>query len=132
MICGIDPGVKTGIAFYDGKKFIWTGTCDIIVAMGKVLDFRFQCGGIHVNIEDPNLRKWYGTNADAKRQGAGSIKRDYSVWVSFFKFNAIPFTPYAPKSIGCIPASVARKMTGKGRTSEHERDAMMLALKRPL
>src|SRR5690606_5848509 len=104
------------------------GTHNIIVAMELVLEHHEA----FVFIEDPNLRKWYGKNAEAKQQGAGSIKRDYSVWTTFFNHYKIQFAPVAPRNVGSLPPQVIKKLTGKGRTSVHERDAICMALRKPV
>ena len=132
VVVGIDPGVRTGVSFYyPGEHRVHSFTADILEAMDAVAKEHKQMT-IFVNIENPNLRRWYGQTSREVLQGAGSIKRDYSVWVSFLEREGIPFAEIAPKDVGQLTPALARKLTAKKRTSIHERDAICMALKKPL
>mgnify|MGYP002380383291 CR=1 FL=1 len=129
VFIGIDPGVKTGLAISVNKQLVELVTTDIMSAQDWVLD-KINYHSDHIvciSIENPNLRRWYGTNADAKKQGAGSIKRDFSIWKKFFKQHAIPYQEKNPKDLKTkINAESFQRITKwKGRTSEHSRDAAM-------
>ncbi|EMN93341.1 hypothetical protein LEP1GSC112_0438 [Leptospira interrogans serovar Pomona str. UT364] len=83
-------------------------------------------------IEDARKRKWFGPNADAKRQGAGSVKRDCALWEDFCNREGIPFRLVHPKRGATKWDEMQFKTyTGwTGRTSEHSRDAAMLIVGR--
>lgn len=127
---GIDPGVKTGFAVSIDKCLTEVITLDIDTAKQRVLDVfnNHPEAAISLRIENPNLRKWYGANANAKKQGAGSIKRDYSIWKKFLNHHAIPYQEVNPKTIKTklSAQSFASLTKWNGRTSEHSRDAAMM------
>ena len=83
-----------------------------------------------VIFEDARLRKWYGSKSDAKLQGAGSVKRDSSIWEDFLKDKGIPFQGIHPLQGLTKLTSVYFKRITKwdGKTSEHSRDAAMLVI----
>ncbi len=125
-IIGIDPGVKTGMAIIDIGQYSFIGTMSILEAIFEIRQMCKNDTQIEIHIENPNLRKWYGKNSNAKQQGAGSIKRDYSIWVEFGKMYNIPIIEVAPKDIGSVfDNDVVFKAATKwkGRTSIHARDA---------
>lgn len=127
---GIDPGVRTGVAVSLNKKLIAVYTLDIITAQNYVLDTinNYPEADAVVCIENPNLRKWYGKNSNAKIQGAGSIKRDFSIWKQFLIHHAIPYQEIDPKNIKTkLTAESFKNLTKwQVRTSEHSRDAAMM------
>lgn len=129
ILIGIDPGVKTGIAVWDvdGQRFKYLKTCDIIEAMDIV---RLLNAGedIEVWFEDARLRKWFGSKGREALQGAGSIKRDCSIWESHLKKEGIKFKAIPPShNVTKVNAKSFERMTGiSDRTSEHSRDAAML------
>ena len=132
---GIDPGTKVGIAQWNPteKKLIIVETMMLHRALEFVLLLhKWDTAPIKVFIENPNLRKWYGANASAKQQGAGSIKRDYSIWFDFLTDYGIPFESVDPKHIKTkITPEYFAKLTGwTERTSSHGRDAAMMVLNR--
>ena len=126
---GIDPGVNTGISVWNVKKqcFELVMTCGILRAF-EVLSPYLVFGKNIVLIENPNLRKWYGKNSNLKLQGAGSIKRDYSIWVEWFKENKVEFREIDPKNTKTkLSKDQFAKITGYTKlTSEHARDACMM------
>ena len=128
LIIGIDPGTHTGIAVYDkaAKEIIYIKTVTIVEAIDKVRELK---SGISlVRFEDARLRRWYGNSGREQLQGAGSIKRDCTIWEEFLKAEKIPFEAVAPRNIMTkMEAGYFAKLTGyTGRTSEHSRDAAML------
>ena len=129
---GIDAGTHTGIAVWDTKekKFIKLETLKLWEALVYVLNFDFteHGSGVKVIVEDARKRRWYGKNSNAKMQGAGSIKRDCTIWEECLTDNDIPFEMVAPIK-GCTKWSSEqfKEFTKwEGRTSEHSRDAGML------
>tara|TARA_R110000772_G_scaffold145504_1_gene255462 strand:- start:16258 stop:16674 length:417 start_codon:yes stop_codon:yes gene_type:complete len=125
-IIGIDPGVNTGIAIWNvkNKKFEGVYSCSILEAMRNIEVYAIF-GNNQFVIENPNLRKWYGKNSNAKLQGAGSIKRDFSIWVEWFKYHEVNYRELNPKNIRTkLDAIQFKKITGwEAKTNEHSRDA---------
>ena len=137
MICiGIDPGTHTGVAVWDSRErdFISIETLPIHRALLRVsLLAEANPGNVEVVFEDARQRTWFGRgDVSAKMQGAGSIKRDCSIWEDFCNDNHIPFRALPPiKGFTKLsPERFARISKYKGRTSEHARDAAMLVIGR--
>jgi hypothetical protein len=126
---GIDTGKHTGIAVYR-HGFISIETTFIHNAMEAVLALHLG-GEVFVRVEDARLRKWLGNKGREALQGAGSIKRDASIWEDFLTDKGIPFEMVAPRNNATkLSAETFRNITGwQGRTSEHSRDAAMLVYK---
>ncbi len=134
QIIGIDPGVKTGIAVWDRSKKYLTkmATLDIDKAWQLVQDYYSKDRSI-ILIENPNLRTYYGKNPFQKMQGAGSIKRDWSVWQKRLKDAGMDYIPVAPQDFQSIDNhEVFCKWVNQhfSRTSVHSRDAAMMVYKR--
>lgn len=129
---GVDPGVKTGFCVYDTieKRITQLTTLKIHKAFKEVEDivgFRKE-EGVIVMFEDARLRKWFGSNAQQKQQGAGSIKRDCTIWDDFLKDLGVLYYPVHPKNnMTKVKPDYFKSITKwEGRTSEHARDAAML------
>ena len=138
MICiGIDPGTHTGVAVWDTKerRFLSLETLPIHQALIKVRMWRDRVGhDLQVVFEDARQRTWFGRdkNTNAKLQGAGSIKRDCSIWEDFLTDYEIPFRAVPPQK-GCTKwtEEYFKMVTGwKGKTSSHSRDAAVLVFGR--
>lgn len=136
LIVGIDPGVKTGLAVWckASKCLVQVDTMGITAAMQCVKELN-ENGTLHsIVFEDARLRTgWFGERSAAKQQGAGSIKRDCSIWTEFCEgLVGVPFLPVSPKTKGAkVDAPRFAKLTGwTERTSEHARDAAMLVFGR--
>lgn len=134
MICiGIDPGTHTGVAVWDTneRRFLSLETLPIHQALIKVMMWRDRVGhDLQVVFEDARQRTWFGKdkNTNAKLQGAGSIKRDCSIWEDFLTDYEIPFRAVPPQK-GCTKwtEEYFKMVTGwKGKTSSHSRDAAVL------
>lgn len=134
MICiGIDPGTHTGVAVWDTneRRFLSLETLPIHQALIKVMMWRDRVGhDLQVVFEDARQRTWFGKdkNTNAKLQGAGSIKRDCSIWEDFLTDYEIPFRAVPPQK-GCTKwtEEYFKMVTGwKGKTSNHSRDAAVL------
>ena len=136
IFIGIDPGTHTGIAVWDSreKKFISLETISIHRAMQEVLRWRrVNYNNIVVVFEDARQRTWFGHgDTNAKAQGAGSVKRDCSIWEDFCKDYGIPFWAKPPvKGATKVSADYFKMISHyQGRTSEHSRDAAMLVIGR--
>ena len=132
---GIDTGRDTGFAVWDGSSFIELDTRPIHRALFAVQDYA-QCYGsnmVTVYIEDARLRKWIPreksySEAKGRAMGAGSVKRDASVWEDFCRDFGIRLVLVPPKyNTTKLAPQVFARITGyKGRTSGHARDAAML------
>lgn len=134
---GIDPGVNTGLAIWDGQhqEFIELSTIPIHRALFKVQKFYQDNKGLFdmkVIFEDAWQRKGYYEEkyTNAKAQGAGSVKRDCTIWKDFLTDMGIPYWAKPPqKGMTKVDSEWFRMVTGwKGRTSNHARDAAMLVL----
>lgn len=144
MICiGIDPGTHTGVAVWDTRegKFLTLETMPIHQALELVKEWshphwhdeKLYNEEILVVFEDARQRTWFGKgDTNAKLQGAGSVKRDCSIWEDFCKDYGIPYQAKPPVK-GATKVSVDYfKLIShyEGRTSEHARDAAMLVIGR--
>lgn len=139
---GIDPGVHTGLAVYDSKrkKLLQVETLPIHQALEVVKgwnsphwhDNTLYNERVQVIFEDARQRKWYKGDASAKMQGAGSIKRDCTIWEDFCKDYDISFRAIPPQGgMTKWDAEYFKRVTGwTGRTSNHGRDAAVLVFGR--
>lgn len=129
---GIDPGTHTGIAVWSSKerKLLSVETKGMYEASEDILFLaeRYGPDNILVRFEDARKRNWFGNSGREQLQGAGSIKRDCSLWEEFLTSKGIPFVSVAPKANRTkMKPEVFAKYTGWAkRTSEHARDAAML------
>lgn len=137
MICiGIDPGTHTGIAIWDTRegKFLSLETLPIHQAMVKVMVWKDNVGDdLQVVFEDARQRTWFGHgDTNAKLQGAGSVKRDCSIWEDFCRDYNISYWAKPPiKGATKVSSSYFKTISHwPGRTSEHSRDAAMLVIGR--
>lgn len=131
---GIDPGVNTGYAAYrdDDAKLIACTSLSILAAMDEVRRIK-DLGVLHsVTFEDARLRTWFGSKGAEALQGAGSIKRDCSIWQEFLTGLGVPFRQVKPQAGGTKwSAEQFKRLTGwQGRTNEHARDAALLVIGR--
>ena len=126
---GIDCGVNTGVAIWNIKSqsFEYIYSCDILEAFYR-LEVYTVLGKSIFYIENPNLRKWYGSNSNQKQQGAGSIKRDYSIWQTWFERMNQEYKEVNPKNIRTKMDSERFKTFTKWdkQTNSHSRDAAMM------
>lgn len=136
---GIDPGTHTGLAVWDSRqgRFLRLETLPIHRALAVVSSMSLDCSMCKVEMElvfeDARQRTWFGKgDVSAKMQGAGSVKRDCSIWEDFCKDYGITYTAKPPvKGATKVSAEYFRMITGwEGRTSEHSRDAGMLVVGR--
>ena len=134
-LIGIDTGTHTGVAVWSSTagQFLAVETLPIHRAMRSVLEWREKTGGdLRVYFEDARLRKWFGRASVEKLQGAGSVKRDCTIWEDFLRDEGIDFRAVPPKNnVTKVSAAWFAKVTGwTGRCSEHARDAAMLVFLR--
>lgn len=129
---GIDTGVHTGFAVWhtDTQNLAEVSTLTITQAMERVkmiADIRGK-KNIQLFIEDARQRKWFGNAGREKLQGAGSVKRDCSIWQDWCEEQNINYFMVAPKKNRTKLTSAQFKILTKweGKTSEHARDAACL------
>ena len=132
---GIDTGTHTGFAAWDDSAQVLVEVDTLLIhrAMQRVMDYAEE-REVFVVFEDARQRTWFGRdkNTSAKLQGAGSIKRDCSIWEDFLTDYDIPFRAVPPQK-GCTKWTDGyfKKVTGwKGKTSNHSRDAAVLVFGR--
>lgn len=128
---GIDPGKHTGIAVWSSKqgRLIHVETMAIHRAMDLVLQWKETQGeNVFVIFEDARQRKYFGQTSREVLQGAGSVKRDATIWEDFLRDHKISFRAVPPaKGATKWDAERFKKVTcWNYRTSEHSRDAAML------
>ena len=126
---GIDTGAKTGIAISIGGSLQRVDCMTITKAMQLVSEYPAATTKLY--IED--ARKWIGFNGktkttDARLQGAGSVKRDASIWEDWCKENGYQAVFVKPMGKGLKKSVEEFKQITKwkGRTNEHSRDAAMI------
>lgn len=133
IIIGIDPGAKTGIAVWNRKLkcLLEIQTTKIHRAIDIVKKYNTLYGNeLFVRVEDARKRKWFGGADIGKLQGAGSIKRDCTIWEDFLYDMGINFEMIHPTKGGTkIKNGDFIKISGyASRTSNHGRDAAMLVV----
>jgi hypothetical protein len=132
IFIGIDCGTHTGFAAWNSPEQRFDKITTITMDEAKALVKQYHSSyAIIVYVEDARQRKWFGENADAKRQGAGSVKREASSWEEFLLANQIPFEMKHPlKGMTKLSKRQFAQITGyTGLTSEHARDAAMMVVK---
>lgn len=128
IFIGIDPGTHTGFATWHKteKKFFCIETFMIHQAIREILYLSKEWGStyeLELIIEDARHIGGPGFKA----QGAGSIKRDCSIWEDFCNDYKIPHRFVRPSRNGKITKEYFKKLTGyEKQTSQHARDAAML------
>ena len=144
-IIGIDTGVQTGFAIYctERKELERVSTLMIHQALFIVRTMQEQGAVMKVYIEDARLATQGRANSrsgkyidpkvlakeQAKSQGVGSVKGHAKIWEDFLTDLQIPFQCVRPNpAITKWDAPKFKKLTSwVGRTSEHARDAAMIA-----
>ncbi len=133
IVVGIDPGVATGFAEWclTRRHLVAVTSMQIHDAMARVAHLHGEGVLHHVVFEDARLRTGYfGKNADQKRQGAGSVKRDCSIWADYLGSLGIAYRSVSPKAKGKKVGAVDfRAAYGwQPATNEHGRDAAALII----
>lgn len=130
---GIDPGVHTGIAIASNGEYVEILTTDILEAMDIILKYKNN-GPVKVTIENPRQYKdpeylKNGKSSAYRAQGAGSIKRDFSIWETFFKRNNIYYITRSPLAVGRLFEKTETFIQATGwtkSTNVHGREAAKL------
>lgn len=136
LVIGLDPGTDTGLAEWEVKacRFRTVGSMQAHRAHALVLNrFREHVDseqGIHGNpllvmFEDARRRGAAPGQSASRAQGAGSVKRDCTIWQELCDDYGIPYVMGAPIAGGTKwTAEYFRRQTGwDGVTNEHARDA---------
>lgn len=135
VIVGIDPGVNTGLAVWDTatRQFLDVRTSGIVDAMRYLEKLQVESGIDLVIFEDARQRKWIPREKDAaqfkgRAMGAGSVKRDCSIWEEWCRANGIRYECHPPRQgMTKLTSLYFQGITGYDRrTNEHGRDAAML------
>ena len=136
IFIGIDTGKHTGVAVWDSeeKQFLDIKTMMLHQALQLVITMCqiWKRENVMVLFEDARQRKWFGHEADAKKMGAGYVKRDAVIWEDFCTDYGISFRALPPaKGATKLDVNYFKALTGwKKRTSEHARDAAMIVFGR--
>ena len=133
---GIDTGVHTGLAIWDGKGMRFLSieelkihrAMDVVEALAKA-----NPREVRARVEDARQRKWIPNmgsirNEIGRAKGAGSVERDCSIWEDFLADIDVPCEMVAPRyNVTKLRQEAFANLTGwNQRTNEHERDAAML------
>ena len=139
IVVGIDPGVHTGVAVWDtaSRSFLEIRTVGIVDAMDYLRDFQKDRQIGLVVFEDARQRKWIPRERDLKEfkgraMGAGSVKRDCSIWEEWCRAYRIEFVASPPRpGMTKLTDRYFQGITGYDRrTNNHGRDAAMLVFGR--
>ena len=140
LYIGIDCGRSTGFAAWESecKAFDAIATLPIHEALDRVRRlYKVYGDDLVVVFEDARQRKWLPREKNAAQyrgrlQGAGSVKRDATIWEDFCQDLGITYEAKAPtKGLTKWTAETFRKVTGwEQRTSNHARDAALLVFGR--
>lgn len=132
---GIDPGKNTGFAVFchTEKRLIECRTLLIHEALEIVRHIAEYDEHTEVVIEDPfTWVPFRRQKADNSRlQGAGSVKRDFTIWKDFCESNKIQYRTVKLQSAKKkLPAKQFFQLTGwSEKSSVHARDAAMLVFR---
>lgn len=147
---GIDPGTKTGMCLYEWGQIRFLETETIIWCQRYILkrlsDIEKTIELAHIQkkahpetriptrddfsmviyLEDARMVKF--ATDPVKAQGAGSVKRDCSIWIEFCEEYDIDYVLLRPNNkLTKLTAPVFQQITGwKNKCSSHARDAAML------
>jgi hypothetical protein len=139
IVIGIDPGLHTGLAVWDtsSRQFLDIRCSGIVSAMDYLEHISRNRGIGLVVFEDARQRKWIPREKDlaqmkGRAMGAGSVKRDCSIWEEWCVARNIQYIASRPKNgMTKLTDAYFRGITGYDRrTNEHGRDAAMLVFQR--
>lgn len=130
-LVGIDPGVNTGVACWDLtlKRLTMVASMPIHRAMSAVRDLHAWGELAAVYWEDARMRTWFGSKGRESLMGAGSIRRDCTIWQDMLaELPGLASHPVKPQAGGTkwTAAAFAKLTKWPGRTNEHARDAALL------
>lgn len=135
LYVGIDCGENTGVALYNSetRQLERLETVQLHQALSYVLYLSHHEEAVTVVFEDARKRQWFKQEKNmaeyrGKLMGAGSVKRDCTIWEEFLTFYKIPFLAIPPqRGATKWPAETFNAVTGwQGKSNEHNRDAALL------
>lgn len=135
LMIGIDPGTVTGVAIWDvdEKTLVDVNSFSILQAIYYV-GLMAKHAEVCLYVEDPNTWIPFGNRRGtaARLQGAGSIKRDFAIWMEFAtERNIKVIRTRLQGTLKKLPAAQFKLITGwQDGTNEHGRDAAMLVFGR--
>lgn len=128
ILIGIDPGRHTGLAVIKDGKLVRCETMKIHQALKELEGlWDFMEYDILVIVEDARKR----SGRPEAAQGAGSVKRDSTIWEDFLSDLKIDFKMIAPRKNGTRfrdQIFKAKYPYWSKRTSEHARSAANLLI----
>jgi hypothetical protein len=138
-LIGIDPGTYTGWAVWKPreKKLIAVSTFQIYQAIKELERMTGGFGGksIFVFCEDARQREWFPKEKNnseyrGKLMGAGSVKRDSSIWEEVLESIGVGFEMIGPRPglTNWTPAYFKTLSGWDKPTSKHARAAAALVL----
>ena len=139
LVIGIDPGLHTGLAVWDtsSRQFLEIRCSGIVDAMDYLDHLRSERGIGLVVFEDARQRTWIPREKDlaqmkGRAMGAGSVKRDCSIWEEWCTSRGVQYIATKPKNgMTKLTDAYFRGITGYDRrTNNHGRDAAMLVFQR--
>lgn len=139
IVVGIDPGMNTGLAVWDTshRQFLDIRCSGIVDAMRYLAELQQTRQIGLVVFEDARKRKWIPREKNlsefrGRAMGAGSVKRDCSIWEEWCNTFAIPFVSPPPRQgMTKWTDESFRGVTGYDRrTNQHGRDAALLVFGR--
>ena len=139
IVVGIDPGQHTGLAVWDTslRQFRDIRCSGIVDAMRYLAELQSERQIGLLVFEDARLRKWLPREKSlgefkGRAMGAGSVRRDCSIWEEWCRTYGIDFVASAPKpGMTKLSEEFFKHITGwDRRTNEHSRDAAMLVFER--
>ena len=133
ILVGIDPGTSTGFAVKEKGVLVSVETLTIVEAILRVhaLEAKALALGLRllVRLEDAHLRENFAGTGPEKWQGAGSIKRDCTIWKTELKRRDIDFQVVHPKNVRETTAKQFEQLCGwVKRTSIHAREAAWMII----
>ena len=137
LILGIDPGKRTGLAFYDVEAGTLTRceALDFWEAVEAVTEAADTIAGAVV--EDARRIGLYarrddlrGRRRDAAARSVGEIDAQVRLWLELLERLAIPTATEQPTRQKWDAATFASLTGWEGRTNEHARDAARLVFGR--
>mgnify|MGYP005995700955 CR=1 FL=1 len=136
MLWGFDPGKHTGVAKFNAEtqRLVFVKTMPVHRALLMLWQERDTISAVYC--EDPNtfvpFKGVSQREINARKQGAGSIKRDFTILKDACGDYGIKFIPTRLQgSMKKMTPEQFNKITGwVGRTSNHARDAACLVIGR--
>lgn len=129
ILIGIDPGKNTGLAVIKDGKLVRCETMLIHEALKELEGFGPDYVEYDIRVIVEDARKRSGKPEAA--QGAGSVKRDCTIWEDFLQDLKISFKMVPPRKNGTRFRDQIFKSQypyWRKRTSEHSRSAANLLI----